>query len=278
MSAELIPSPPIGLERCPASPNRKRLPSPSAGTTRLCIWKYEAHRRSESPTSAPIRVLSSAARSAADGGPSLRSASSRLTKMRNRPSGSGEISTKPLGPDDNARPPRRSTDSVSFHVRDDEAAAISLAVEVLLHGVTREAVAAVGADQIVGPDDLLSAALVKRHGDAVAIGLDRRRLDAELNLNPLPGQMVAQHGLGAPLRLAALEFVFAAEARELGEPDARLPWTEKLDLFDAHAARRETAGSRRPYGALRAPRAGAPCRASRDGALSLCSTILGFTP
>ena len=47
--------------------------------------------------------------------------------------------------------------------------------------------------------------------------------------------MVAQHALGTPLGLAALEFVFAAEARELGEPDARLPWTEKLDLFDAHA-------------------------------------------
>jgi hypothetical protein len=47
--------------------------------------------------------------------------------------------------------------------------------------------------------------------------------------------MVAQHRLRKPLGLAALEFVFAAEARELGEPDGRLPWTEKLNLLDAHA-------------------------------------------
>jgi hypothetical protein len=47
--------------------------------------------------------------------------------------------------------------------------------------------------------------------------------------------MVAQHALGTPLGLTALELVFAAEARELGEPDPRLLWTEKLDLFDARA-------------------------------------------
>src|ERR1700722_12891839 len=47
--------------------------------------------------------------------------------------------------------------------------------------------------------------------------------------------MVAQHALGTPLGLTALELVFAADARELGEPDPRLLWTEKLDLFDARA-------------------------------------------
>ena len=102
-------------------------------------------------------------------------------------------------------------------------------------------VAAARADQVVGPDDLLAPILVEGHGDAVAIGLDRRCFDAELDLKALPGEMVAQHALGQPLRLAALEFVLAAEARELSEPDARLPWTEKLDLFDAYARRRETA-------------------------------------
>src|SRR5277367_2315329 len=53
--------------------------------------------------------------------------------------------------------------------------------------------------------------------------------------------MIAQHGLGAPLGLTALEFVFAAEARKLGEPNAHLAWAEKLDLFDAHAL-----GEKRP--------------------------------
>jgi hypothetical protein len=51
--------------------------------------------------------------------------------------------------------------------------------------------------------------------------------------------MVAQHALGAPLGLAALEFIFAAEPRELDESDARLPRTEKLDLFDARAVGEE---------------------------------------
>jgi hypothetical protein len=69
-SAELIPSPPIGLDRCPASPRRKRRPAPSAETTPRCARKYETHRRSVSPTSVPRRALSSAARSAADRGPS----------------------------------------------------------------------------------------------------------------------------------------------------------------------------------------------------------------
>ena len=91
------------------------------------------------------------------------------------------------------------------------------------------------ADQIVGPDDLFAPALVEGHGDAGAVSRDRRRLDAVLDLNALPRQMVAQHALGAPLGLAALEFVFAAEARELDEPEARLPRTQKLDLFDARA-------------------------------------------
>ena len=47
--------------------------------------------------------------------------------------------------------------------------------------------------------------------------------------------MVAQRGLRKPLRLAALEFVFASQAREFREPDARLSWAEKLDLLDPHA-------------------------------------------
>ena len=50
-------------------------------------------------------------------------------------------------------------------------------------------------------------------------GLDRRRLRAELDLKALPRQMVAQHRLREPLRLAALELVFAAQAGELDERD-----------------------------------------------------------
>ena len=120
-------------------------------------------------------------------------ASSRSTKMRNRPSGSGASSTKPPGPTTmRARPGGAGSSSVD--VRDDEAPAVGFAVEALLHRMTRHAVAAVRADQIAGPDDLLSPALVEGHGHAVAIGRDRRRLDAELDLKPPPRQMVAQHG------------------------------------------------------------------------------------
>ncbi len=83
-----------------------------------------------------------------------------------------------------------------------------------------QVVAAARADQVVGPDDLLAPVLVEGHGDAVVVGLDRRRLDAELDLKALPGQMVAQRLLGKPLGLAALELVFASQARELGEPNS----------------------------------------------------------
>ena len=110
---------------------------------------------------------------------------------------------------------------------------------MLVHGVARDAVAAFGADQIIGPDHLLAPVLVEGHSDAGAVSRDRRRLDAILDLNALPREMVAQHALGAPLGLAALEFIFAAEARELDESDARLPRTEKLDLFDARAVGEE---------------------------------------
>ena len=47
--------------------------------------------------------------------------------------------------------------------------------------------------------------------------------------------MVAQRRLGEPLRLAALKFVFAAEALELGKSKARLPGPQNLDLPNAHA-------------------------------------------
>ena len=79
--------------------------------------------------------------------------------------------------------------------------------------------AAARADEIVRSNDLLTAALVQRHCDAIAIGFDRRRLDAELDGKPPARQMVAQHRLGAPLRLAALELVLAPQARELDERD-----------------------------------------------------------
>ena len=110
------------------------------------------------------------------------------------------------------------------------------------------------ADQVIGPDDLLPPVLGKGHGDTVAIGPDRRCFDAELDLKAPPGQMVAQHGLSAPLGLTALEFVFAAQARELDEPDARLPWTEKLDLSDARAIGEKRLDSRQPYRGFRALR------------------------
>ncbi|HZZ22404.1 MAG TPA: hypothetical protein VFE60_07455 [Roseiarcus sp.] len=101
--------------------------------------------------------------------------------------------------------------------------------------MTGRVVAAACADQIAGPDDLLGPAFVEGHRDAVAVGLDRRCLDAELDLKALPGQMVAQRLLGKPLRLAALELVFAPQTCEFCEPDAHLSWAEKLDLLDVHA-------------------------------------------
>ncbi len=81
----------------------------------------------------------------------------------------------------------------------------------------------------------LSVAL-ERHGDVAPAGLDRDDFRSELHFDALLRKAIAKHRLGAPLRLAALEFVFAAEPCKLGEPDARLAWTEKLDLFDAHTA------------------------------------------
>ena len=120
-------------------------------------------------------------------------------------------------------------------VRDNEAPAVGFAVEALLHRMTRHAVGATRADEIARADDFLSPALVEGRGHAIAIGRNRRRLDPELDLEPPPRQMVAQHALGAPLRLAALELIFAPHAREFAEGDALELRPKELDLLYSDA-------------------------------------------
>ena len=93
--------PPSGLDRWAASPNKKRRPSLRCSTTRLCMLKGETQRRSFNPTSVPILALSNAPNSASVGSSRRVSASSRLTKISQRSSGSGETSTHRVRSGDN---------------------------------------------------------------------------------------------------------------------------------------------------------------------------------
>ena len=136
---------------------------------------------------------------------------------------------------DNDAPAAGRAGKGEFYVCDDEAAAIGIAFEVFLHGMARHAMAAAGADEIVRPNDLLPAVFVQDYCEAVGVRFNRRRLYAEFDHQPMGCRMFAQHRLGLPLRLAALELVFAPDAREPGERDALELGAKKLDLPDTHA-------------------------------------------
>ena len=191
------------------------------GDETRCARKYEIQLKSESPTSVPTRVLSSAASSAADGGPSRESCLVAIDEDEEPSFGKRREQHEAARPDGDARAPRRAREG-ELDVRDDKAPAVGYPVKMLLHGMAGRVVAAACADQVAGPDDLLAPAFVEGHRDAVVIGLDRRCLDAELDLKALPGQMVAQRLLRNPLGLAALEIVFAPQTCEFCEPNARL--------------------------------------------------------
>ena len=88
----------INLERCAASPIKKRRPSASRRAIRLCMTKFEAHRRSVTPALTPIRRLRSALTWASSGVSfwSMSSGSgSRSTKVIQWFSGRGASRTKP---------------------------------------------------------------------------------------------------------------------------------------------------------------------------------------
>ena len=139
MNAALRPSPPSGLDRWAASPNRNRRPSLRARPARLCILKGETQRRSASQRRRRPGI-EQAAQVGCDWKFEPYIVMVRLTKMSRRSSGSGENRTNPGRPHNETPAFGWTREDGSSH-RQRNIGRHSLPVEMLMHRMTCHAVA-----------------------------------------------------------------------------------------------------------------------------------------
>ena len=124
-------------------------------------------------------------------------------------------------------------------VRHHVLSAVRLAIEMLPHGMARDAMSSAGAQQVARLADLGSAAHVERNAESLRTSVDRSDLDAIFDGDAVPRQMIAEDLLSPPLRLAALKFVAAAEAGEVRTYDWAHARAKELAVLDVHAAANE---------------------------------------
>ncbi len=113
--------------------------------------------------------------------------------------------------------------------------------------MARDVVRAAGAEKIARLNHFRSAAGGERDPKRLRAEFDRSDLDAIFDLDAARRQLIAQDLLGSPLRLAALEFMAAADPAEVGgcnPPHAR---THELTVLDMHAGAEERLDHARPF-------------------------------
>ncbi len=173
--------------------------------------------------STPVRALISVLNSASVGGSPRVSASSRLRKIKPAVVGQRRDQAEPGRPHDDAAAFGRVA-KAHLHIGGDIPTVIGLSREMFVHRIARRVMAAARGQHVRHRDDLGSPATIERHAQAGRIVFDRRHFGAEFDLEAKARQMLAQDGLGAPLRKAALKRVLAAgvgEARGSDFPQAR---------------------------------------------------------
>ena len=127
----------------------------------------------------------------------------------------------------------------NFHVGDDKSTVVGLSIEMLLHRMARHTVGTARAQNVSRGEDLRSAPSFERYTQAGRVIFDRLHFLAVFNLDAKAFQMFAQDCLGAPLRQAALKFVFAPDIREFRGRDLLQTRAEQLNFPDAHARAKE---------------------------------------
>ena len=148
MSAAFSPSPPSGLDRCAASPNRNRRPSLRRSTDALVHLEVgDTQRRSLSPTSTPVRASSSAPSSAAVGSSWPRIGLVAIDENQPAVFRQRREQDEPGRPDDEPAAFGRAG-KADFRVGDPVAAIVGLSGEMLLHRMARDAMAAARAQHV----------------------------------------------------------------------------------------------------------------------------------
>ena len=109
-----------------------------------------------------------------------------------------------------------------------------------------DVVRAAGAQEVARLHDLRSAAGGQRDPERLRAGLDRGDLSAIFDLDAAGRQMIAQDLLGSPLRLAALEFMPAANSAKVRVHDPPHARTHELTVLDVHAGAEERLDHARP--------------------------------